>query len=147
MRHPREVFQLVPQRLAIGEVPQLARLEKVARQIAHLQQELQIAALRGGRGAGPLENLDHASGILVELDRPEDQQEIAVVRGLAVLPFAGARLHKAAFAAGHDLLQQLAVGVEAFLVVGQVRFAQVALILEFQAARLADRPNGAADGR
>ena len=147
VRRTREILELVPQRLPVGEVPQLARLEKVARQIAHLKQELQVAALRGGRRTRTLENLDDAASLLVHLDGAENQQEIAGIGRLAVLPVARVRLHQSAFAAGQHLLEQLTMAGHILLVVRQAGFTQVALVLKFQAPPLVEDPDGAANGR
>ena len=59
----------VHQGLAVGEPPQLVAFEEIARQVAHLQQEAQIALLRAHAGVGPLDDLDHAHGFLVALQR------------------------------------------------------------------------------
>ena len=107
----RERFQLFPQRLLFGEVPQPAGLQKVAGELAHLQQEPQIAALRGDPRAGPLKDFHDALRALVVVHRREHQQEVGRVGGgvfVAVGRVAGAgmRGNQRALGALQHLVQQ-----------------------------------------
>ena len=57
MNLPRKLIGLGPQRAAVAKIAELAVLEPLAGQLAHLLDELQIAALRCRLRIGPLENL------------------------------------------------------------------------------------------
>ena len=67
VRGARKCFQLLPQALLFGEVAEPAGLQEVAGKFAHLQQESQVAALRGDPRAGPLKYFDHALRTLIVL--------------------------------------------------------------------------------
>jgi hypothetical protein len=53
---PRELIGLGPQRAAVAEVAELAVLEPLSRQLAHLLDELQIAALSRRLRVGTLKD-------------------------------------------------------------------------------------------
>ena len=145
MGHARELFQLRPERLPIAESPQPPRLEIVAGQVAHLQQEPQVAALHGRAAAGPLENLDDALRFLVALERAQHEQKVGRIAPFAVVAGAGVRPDQHALAGAGDPRQQMAVAVLGFLAFSQPGLVQLDLIDELDPA-LGHRPNGSADG-
>ena len=69
----------------------LRDLEILAGQLAHLQQEPQIAALHGGAAAGPLKDFDHAGRFVGRLQRAQHQQEVGRVAAFFVVARAGVR--------------------------------------------------------
>ena len=85
----REIFELVPQRLPIAELTQLARAEEVSHQLAHLHQEFQIAALRANVAAGALKDLDQALWLALDLHGAEHEQQRRGISGLVIGVVAG----------------------------------------------------------
>ena len=114
VRGARERFQLLPQRLLFGQMPQPAGLQKVAGELAHLQQEPQVAALRGDARAGSLKDFHDALRALVVVHRREHEQEVGRVGGRLFVAVgrvarAGMRRDQRALGAAQHLVQQPAV--------------------------------------
>ena len=138
-----KILQLRPHGLAIGEVPQAVRLEKVRSQLAHLQQEPQIPTLGTDGGVGTLKDLDQPSLLAVGPHGTHDQQIIGGVAPFVFVGRAAMGRHQRAFAAVDHAVQQPAVLLLGRLVARQVRRLEIDLMLEFQLAGVVDRPDGA----
>src|SRR5581483_7469393 len=104
----RELLELLPHRLAIAERAQLTVLEVVGRQIRHLQEETQVAALRLDRGDRSLENLDDVLRLVAELDRREHQQIVGRIDALSISPCV-TRVGQPAFSRGEDAREERAM--------------------------------------
>ncbi len=124
-------------------------LEEVGRQLAHLQQEAEIALLDLRRHVRPLKNLHQADHFQVGAERPEDQQAAGGV-GRLVLAGAGVRRHQHAVAGDnvgiiHHLVEQPAVLLLFVFAFQQPGVLEVHLVLEGQLVVLGCRPDDAAD--
>ena len=130
--------------LPVGEMLQLPVLEIVGCKLAHLLQESQVTALGFHRRVGPLKDFDDALGLAANPHRSQHEQVIGRVGAL----IGAARMrrnqlppHPAEYA-----LHQPAMIDQVFLLVRHPRFAEVDLILKFQPATLARRPDRTAHG-
>ena len=129
----RKILQLVPQRLPIRELTQLARAEEVTHQLAHLHQEFQVAALRTHVAAGPLKDLDQALRLSLDLHGAEHEQQR---RRIGRPCHRRRRRHRrtgqpaSAFAAAQYFVQQSTVPRGFVFVFAEARLAQVDLIFE-----------------
>jgi hypothetical protein len=69
-----ELIGLGPQRMAVAEIAELAVFEPLARQLAHLLQESQVAPLSGRLSVGPLEDFDQAVDAAIVSHGGHDEQ-------------------------------------------------------------------------
>ncbi len=104
-----ELFELGPDGLAVGVQTQLASFQKIFRQVAHLHDESQIAALYGRPAAATLEDFHQATSFLVAFQNTQDQKRIGGV-GRVVFGVDIARLNDGALSAGENFSEQLTVG-------------------------------------
>ena len=146
MRRPRECFELFPERLLLGQMPQPPALEIVAGELADLQQEPQVAALRGHPRTGPLKNFDHALRTLIVVDRREHEQEVGRVGrrfGIVLRRVARARVgtdQRPSVPCKH-LSQQASMLRLADRILDESRVAQIDLIGELQPTRVGECPH------
>ena len=137
-----EFLQLRPEDLAVGEVSELAALEKVARQIAHLLDEPQVSFLDGGPGLGALEDLQDPDHFQLGLQCPEDQQVVGRIGPLFAVLGPGVRRDHQALAGGHDFVQQPGVvDLLLFIGFGKPCLLEVDLVLQGQPSLVAHRPD------
>src|SRR5690349_19475304 len=98
--------------------------EEVAGELAHLEQEAEVAALGSVAGAGALENLDNALRTLVVHHRGENEQEVGrvgcgVFVVIGCVAGAGVRGDERAFGCIESLMQQAAVLLLADLILDE----------------------------
>ena len=111
VHHAGEIFQLRPQHLAMGEVPQLVALQEIARQSAHLREEQQVALLVLRPVSVRLNTSTMPTVSKSVFSKSSSSRKLCGIGGLIVLPVArpGMRRHQHAFAGGKKLIQQPSV--------------------------------------
>src|SRR4051812_15903221 len=127
-------------------------LKEVAGKLAHLEQEAEIAALRGDSCARTLEDFDNTLRALVVEYRREHEEEIGWVGGGIFVVIGGVastrmRSDERAVLTDQNLMQQAAMLLLTDLILDEAGLLQIDLIGQLQAAAFGNRPNGAARRR
>ena len=107
-----------------------------AGQLAHLLEELQIAALRGGLRVGPLEDFDQPFDLVVVAQRVDHQQLPRRVAAHPLVAGTGERRHELRRFAGDDVIEQPVVLAGLFRFRIEQLLAEVDLIGELRLACL-----------
>ena len=137
-----EIFQAGPKDLAVGEVPQLAALEEVARPLAHVQEEAEVAPLDVRLGIAPLEDFDHARHFQIGPQRGQHEEVVGQIGPPFLAAGARVRRHQHAFRRGEALVQEPGVPGLGLGVVAEVGKLEVDLILQGQLVFFVDGPDG-----
>ena len=84
-------MSLPPLNFAFRQFPQPQVAKVFGNQFADLQQESQIAALRGGSGTGALGDFDQADGLLLAEDRHKQEEIVGGIADGSVIGKTGLR--------------------------------------------------------